>query len=77
MDSNTLSPPSIEDVSVEDCEAVLICLNSRRFVVARPGEPRDLWPLGGGWDKLRQLKPGDEVIYKGHLTTVRAVDVYR
>ena len=46
-------------------------------MVARPGEPRDLWPVDGGWDKLRDLKPGDEVIYKGNVTTVRAVDVYR
>ncbi|MBD54330.1 MAG: hypothetical protein CMM05_04505 [Rhodopirellula sp.] len=77
MDSKTISPPSVEDVTVEDCEAVLICLSTRRFVVARPGEPRDLWPVDGGWDKLRDLKPGDEVVYKGNVTTVRAVDVYR
>ncbi|MGI9474377.1 MAG: hypothetical protein ACR2NZ_22740 [Rubripirellula sp.] len=78
MNSNTLTPPPpIDDVSVENCEAVLICLNSRRFVVARPNEPKDLWPVDGGWEKLRQLKPGDEVIYKGDRTTVRALDVYR
>ena len=40
---------------------MLICLSTRRFVVARPGEPRDLWPVDGGWEKLRELKPGDEV----------------
>ena len=47
MDSKTLSPPSVEDVTVEDCEAVLICLSTRRFVVARPGEPRDF--VADGW----------------------------
>ena len=74
---NPLSPPELDEVSVQNCEAMLICLNSRRFVVARPDEPKDLWPIDGGWKKLRDLKPGDEVIYKGEQTTVRALDVYR
>lgn len=77
MNSNTLTPPTFDDVSVQNCEAMLICLNSGRFVVARPNEPKDLWPVDGGWQKLRELKPGDEVIYKGDRTTVRALDVYR
>ncbi len=66
-----------EDARLENCEAILICLNNRRFVIARHDEPKDLWPIGGGWNKLRELKPGDEVIYKGDRTTVRAIDVYR
>lgn len=72
----TQSPP-LDQASLQNCEAVLICLNTRRFVVARHGEPKNLWPINGGWDKLRDLKPGDEVIYKGDRTTVRALDVYR
>lgn len=77
MNSTTLTQPNCDDVSVENCEAMLICLDSGRFVVARPDEPRDLWPVDGGWDKLRELRPGDPVIYKGDRTTVRALDVYR
>ncbi len=77
MNTQTSDLSTFEDVSLQDCEAVLICLNTRRFVVARPGDPRDLWPIDGGWEKLRHLKPGDEVIYKGNRTTVRALDVYR
>jgi hypothetical protein len=68
---------SFKEPSLEDCEAILICLNSNRFVVVCVGEPENLWPIDGGWDKLRDLKPGDEVIYKGDRTTVRALDVYR
>ena len=68
---------SFEDSSLVDCEAVMICLSTRRFIIVRTREPKNLWPIDGGWDKLRDLKPGDEVIYKGERTTVRALDVYR
>lgn len=75
---NTLiDHPPFEEQSLVDCEAILVCLANRRFVVARPNEPRDLWPLDGGWEKLRELKPGDEVVYKGDRTVVRALEVYR
>jgi hypothetical protein len=75
--TNTIDSPSFEEHSLADCEAILVCLENRKFVVARPGEPRDLWPLDGGWEKLRELKPGDEVVYKGDRTIVRALEVYR
>jgi hypothetical protein len=75
--SNTPGTPSLEELSLETCQAVLVCLNTRRFVVAWHDEPRDLWPINGGWERLRDLKPGDEVIYKGDRTTIRALDVYR
>ena len=77
------SPPeyrtetSVDDASIADCEALLVCLNSGRFVVVRPSEPKDLWPVDGGWEKIRELTPGDEVVYKGNKSIVRAVEVYR
>jgi hypothetical protein len=77
MKTESAGRPTSDETSLENCEAILICLNTRRFIVARHDEPKNLWPIGGGWDKLRDLKPGDEVIYKGDRTTVRAVDVYR
>lgn len=73
----TLEIPSYEEVSVADCEALLICLSNRRFVIVHPEEPKDLWPVNGGWERVRELKPGDEVIYKGESAMVRAIDVYR
>ena len=66
-----------EHATLKTCEAVILCLNNRRFVVVRPDDPKDLWPIDGGWQKLRNLQPGDEVVYKGQRTQVRAVDVYR
>ena len=77
MKTQTPPRPSFEETSLENCEAVLICLNTRKFIVIRHDGPRNLWPIDGGWDKLRDLKPGDEVIYKGDRTTVVALDVYR
>ncbi len=66
-----------DDLPLDPCDALLICLNNNRFVIAWHDRPRDLWPINGGWKKLRRLKPGDEVIYKGDRAIVRAIDVYR
>ncbi|MFK8111758.1 MAG: hypothetical protein AB8B91_06135 [Rubripirellula sp.] len=82
MSNTTSNPssfelPSYEESSVNNCEALLVCLSNRRFVIVHPDEQKDLWPVDGGWEKVRQLKPGDEVIYKGDQAIVRAVDVYR
>lgn len=79
---NPPMPPEIEqrlnDDSLESCEALMVCLNNGRFVVVHPNEPqRALWPVGGGWNKVRQLKPGDEVVHNGTCTTVKAVEIYR
>lgn len=69
--------PCDEQATLGTCESVILCLSNRRFVVVRPDDPRDLWPLDGGWPKLRHLRVGDEVIHKGERTRIRAVDVYR
>lgn len=66
-----------DQASLDTCESVILCLDNRRFVVVRHGDPKDLWPIDGGLQKLRQLRPGDEVIYKGQRTQIRALDVYR
>lgn len=81
--TETFARPSHKDSAfeqqpnLENCESILIGLETRRFVVVRTDEPENLWPIAGGWDKLRDLKPGDEVIYKGARTTVRALQAYR
>lgn len=73
----TSSRQTLEQTALEDCDAVLICLNTRRFVVVRYAEPKNLWPIDGGWEKLRRLQPGDQVVYKGLIATVLALEVYR
>jgi hypothetical protein len=74
---SSLEELALEELTLDECEAILICLSTKRFVVVRTDQPENLWPIAGGWDKIRDLKPGDEVIYKGDRTTVRALDTYR
>lgn len=56
----------------------MIGLDMRRVAIVRPEEPqRDLWPIRGGWEKVRTLKRGDRVIYRGTLAIVQAIEVYQ
>ena len=66
-----------ESLTLETCDSMILCLQNGRFVVVHPDAPRDLWPCDGGWEKVRDLKPGDQVVYKGDILAVRAVEVYR
>lgn len=82
MKATTFARPSHQQAptaepELDSCQSLLICLSTRRFVVVRTDEPENLWPIDGGWDKIRELKPGDEVIYKGQRATVRRLDTYR
>jgi hypothetical protein len=68
---------SSREHSLETCPRMMICLSSRRFVIVQPeGPQRDLWPVNGGWEKIRNLQAGDEVVYRGCLATVRAVEAF-
>ncbi|TWU56505.1 hypothetical protein Poly51_24160 [Rubripirellula tenax] len=63
--------------TTDDCEAMIVCLNTRRFVIVRPSEKMNVWPCEGGWERIRQIHTGDRVIYQGKISIVRAVEVYR
>ncbi|TWU49602.1 hypothetical protein [Rubripirellula reticaptiva] len=81
--TNTIARPNacdedeLDSRTLENCEAMIVCLNTRRFVIVRPGEAINVWPCDRGWDDIRNLHPGDKVIYKGTTTQVSAVEVYR
>ena len=75
--TKTLTLPSFEERTFDDCQAILVCLNNGTFVVVRHDEPKNLWPLRGGWQAMRRLRAGDDVIYKGERARVLALDVYR
>ena len=85
MPSDSVQTDSVDSVqtdpvgpTLEDCEALLIGLSTRRFLVLRPAERQaHFWPVHGGWEKVRSLRPGDEVIHQGVKATVRAIEVYR
>ncbi len=78
INTDPKNEPILAEPTVETCDAVMICLSTRRFVIVRPDEPKkDLWPINGGWERIRELKPGDQVIYRGSAATVRLLGVYR
>ncbi len=80
-ETDIIPPDFVDEINDSDalqqCDSVIVCLQNGRFVVVRYDSPHDLWPCDGGWEKIRELKPGDEVVYKGDLTTIRAIEVYR
>lgn len=59
-----------------DLEALLVCIEPRRYVIVRHDGPQRLRPVEGGWEQLCRLQPGDRVIYEGTPTLVKAVEVY-
>ncbi|MDA8745168.1 hypothetical protein N9N28_11090 [Rubripirellula amarantea] len=82
----TLADASVSPNHQPDCEndhstllnadAIMVCLEGRRFVVVRTDEPSELHFADETERDLRELRRGDAVIYRGKPTTVRAVGVY-
>jgi hypothetical protein len=74
MIETAFTPSATE--SIRDCQAMMVCLEGRRFVIVRPDEGCDLQFVDGDKSDLRELSPGDAVIYRGRESKVRAIDVY-
>ncbi len=58
------------------CQAMMLGLGLRRYVIVRRDAPiplRSLFPLR---QRVRDLQPGDEVLYKGQRVVVRSVEIY-
>ncbi len=70
----TTSPETSNAVT---CQSLMFGLDGRRFVIVRQSDPLLLYSAERICKRLTQLKPGDKVIYKGSLQTIKAVDVYR
>lgn len=62
--------------SMENCDALLVSLASRRIIVARRGQRVCLWSAEQFCKPMRAIKPGEKVFYNGQLDTVRAIAVY-
>ncbi len=69
MNTASLSP-------LESCEAVMIGL-SRRFVIVWRDDPCRLQVTQPRRDRVRDLQPGDEVVYKGETEVVRSLAIYQ
>ena len=61
--------------SLEVCRAVMLGLGPRYLIVRSDG-PIPLRSLLPQRRRVRDLQPGDEVLYKGERVTVRSLEVY-
>lgn len=62
--------------TLETCDAVIIALACKRFVIARQDQAKRLRPVQRLCKPLHQLKPGDRVYYQGQAVEVEAIEVY-
>ncbi len=79
MDTATRCPPeqkSVKSTSLENAEAMLIALRSQRYVVVRRDRPLRLVPADRVCKRIRDLNPGDEVLYNGRRDQVVSLCVY-
>lgn len=76
-DPPALAAPALAaSPSMENCDALLVSLASRRIIVARRGQRVCLWSAERFCRPLRSIKPGEKVFYNGQLDTVRAIAIY-
>lgn len=71
------SPPAVNpSPCLESCDAVIIALQSRRYVVVYRDRPIVIWPMDRICRSIRTLRPGDKVRYKGKTDIVQVMKVY-
>ena len=61
---------------LETCEAVMIGLGTRRFTIVRRDEPPRIYLIHPKRDRIRDLRPGDEVFCDGERHVIRSLQVY-
>ena len=66
-------PPS---PSIENCDALIFSLASRRIVIVRRDGPIRIWSAQQLCRPIRELTLGEAVFYNGHRDTVRAMSIY-
>ena len=81
-------PPSVtrsrhisQDVTLDDCHAIQFCLEpdgdaaASSLIVWRDG-PKHTRPFDKS-KRMRDLRPGDALLFKGRTLTICGVEVYR
>lgn len=61
---------------LENAKAIIIALRSKRFVIVRQNERKRLFPTNPICKRIRDLEPGDEVIYEGQSDSVMSLCEY-
>ena len=70
-----------QDVNLDNCQAIQFYPEpegdavASSFIVWRDG-PKHTRPLDKS-QRLRELRPGDALLFKGRTLTIRAVEIYR
>jgi len=72
----TLNRPDPDASEREQCEALLIALASRRYVIIRRDGPIRLWSADQLCRPVRHFRVGESVYYDGKPDRVRAIGIY-
>lgn len=71
------APPNVTAaVAPRRCDAWIICLQSRRFVIIRRGEKPRLRSAEQLCRPVEEFAPGEPVYYNGHRDVIRTLAVY-
>ena len=70
------STPADTTTSLDNCEAVIVGLGPLSYVVVWRHRPKHLRPVERG-KRIRDLRPGDRVVYQDKQRTVHSIEVYR
>ena len=58
---------------LENCDAVMVALSRTRFAIIHRDDAKRMVPAERICKRIRDLKPGDEVIYNGRRETVHGL----
>ena len=72
----THSTPADRDISLDNCEAVCVWFGKLNCAIVWKDRPKYVRPVDRE-KRIRDLRPGDRVTYRGEPRVVRRVEVYR
>jgi hypothetical protein len=70
------APSTTHNSALETCDALIIGLGVRRWVIVRREGEQPIRALDPARQRVRDLQVGDEVVYKDTIEIVRSIAVY-
>ena len=74
--ATTGSPTAVTFSRLENCDAVIVGLSPTRYAIIRRDEAARLVPVERICKRIRDLRPGDEVIYNGQRETIHRISAF-
>ena len=71
------STPAEVDLDLESAEALAFWFSALHCVIVWRDGPHFLQPVNLATQRIRDIRPGDEVTWRGQPHTVKSVAVYR